>query len=217
MGPIPIYGLVWGLAAIATLWLSATGLVVQPIYLALLWPRRPGMGWLSWLGAAAAGPLAATLIGAAALKAAFGGVSVDARTLDSLALLVPLVAFLLWALLDVALFWLVLRRGGGHPGAPQGASDSMLQQSELNQVRALRPISPEAILALVLAAVGFFLWCSPASLVAICFAIKVRRQEREQGDPRSRNAVMSLVAIVVATGSGVFCTLGYLGILWLRH
>jgi hypothetical protein len=63
------------------------------------------------------------------------------------------------------------------------------------------PTSTEAILAVVLGAVGFTACCFPISFAAYYFGSKARKQAREQGDPSGTNANLGLVGMILG---GVF-------------
>lgn len=74
------------------------------------------------------------------------------------------------------------------------------------------PTSTEAILALVLAIVGFTTSCFPVSLAAVWFGMKARRQAAEIGEPGNSNATLGLVGMILG---GVFGAIW--GLFWLFY
>lgn len=101
MSDIEIRGLAWALAALVTTGVAGLGLALQPIVV-LLVRRGRGASPRHVLGAFL-GPLLATVLGGLALW--MGEVaSHDTRTtLDSLALVLPVVALAIWIGASVAL------------------------------------------------------------------------------------------------------------------
>jgi hypothetical protein len=74
------------------------------------------------------------------------------------------------------------------------------------------PTSTEAILALVLAIVGFTTSCFPAGLVAVYFGAKARRVARESGEPNNTNATLGLIGMILG---GIFGAL--YGLFWIGY
>ena len=105
----------------------------------------------------------------------------------------------------------------GAPAAypPAGVPDGRFQPPPVGAYPGHRPPSPtttEAILALVLAIVGFTTSCFPLSLVAIYFGVKARRQAREVGEPNNSNGALGLVGIILGAIFGAIW-----GAFWLFY
>ncbi|WP_236607124.1 hypothetical protein [Sandaracinus amylolyticus] len=101
MSDIPFHGLVWALAALITTGVCGLGLALQPLFV-LLARRGKGAARRHVLGAFV-GPLLATIVGAIALFVAEHASIETKRTLDSVALLVPVLALVIWAGVSFAL------------------------------------------------------------------------------------------------------------------
>jgi len=74
------------------------------------------------------------------------------------------------------------------------------------------PTSTEAILALVLAILGFTTSCFPLGLIGFYLGARARKQARELGEPSGTNATLGLVGMILG---GVFGAL--YALFWLVY
>ncbi|AKF05211.1 hypothetical protein [Sandaracinus amylolyticus] len=94
MSDIALHGFVWALVALVTTGVCGLGLALQPLFV-LLARRGKGAAKRHVLGAFV-GPLLATIVGGIALVVVEHASTETKQTLDSVALLVPVLALAIW-------------------------------------------------------------------------------------------------------------------------